>query len=594
MTEPKEPTPGDPDDDRGLTGMIGRASAAALRPVARWRRGQGALTDEAERAIDGVMAGPLPEAVGRSLVEHRVVERVVTEVLEAPRRRGTAARRSTTGQVEQLVREVLENPRSSDAVEAIHSRLTTELAERDHAEPGIQADAHERALQPGGSPRLRAADRRPRRRSAAASRHARQADESVEASVRRLAAAAAGRRVPGAFAGSGREGWRSSPTRCWCVVFFVVGGALIGLVASLFGELRPMWLVGRARGSRAGRSWSSGYFVGFWSTVGQTPGMRMMHVRVSPGPGRRLRLAFPPPSGRPGSRGHLLFTGFLPALVDSRRRALQDFLAGTTVVYARSRAAGPAPNPAMSTPSSLDSTLESRWDEVAGVRVHAHAGGEGPPVVLVHGYGVSGRYMLPLARVLAARCSASRPTSRVTDRANGRARRRDRRPRRRARGPGWTRSGWSGPAFVANSMGCQIVTNWRYGGRSGSARWCSSAQRSTRAGGRPATRSSARYETRRMNRRCSWRSPAGSGLAATSVSSGPSARSVLADRIEERLPAIEQPTVVVHGEKDGVVSREWAEQAAACYPVAASSSSPASPTPSPTRKPASSPGSSRS
>jgi uncharacterized RDD family membrane protein YckC len=29
----------------------------------------------------------------------------------------------------------------------------------------------------------------------------------------------------------------------------------------------------------------------------------------------------------------LLFTGFLPVLVDDRRRALQDFLAGTVVVY---------------------------------------------------------------------------------------------------------------------------------------------------------------------------------------------------------------------------------------------------------------------
>ena len=29
------------------------------------------------------MAGPLPEAVGRSIVEHRVIERVVAEALEA-------------------------------------------------------------------------------------------------------------------------------------------------------------------------------------------------------------------------------------------------------------------------------------------------------------------------------------------------------------------------------------------------------------------------------------------------------------------------------------------------------------------------------
>src|SRR4249919_673677 len=41
----------------------------------------GVLETEVERAVDGVLAGPLPEAVARSLVEHRVVERVVSEVL---------------------------------------------------------------------------------------------------------------------------------------------------------------------------------------------------------------------------------------------------------------------------------------------------------------------------------------------------------------------------------------------------------------------------------------------------------------------------------------------------------------------------------
>jgi pimeloyl-ACP methyl ester carboxylesterase len=45
-----------------------------------------------------------------------------------------------------------------------------------------------------------------------------------------------------------------------------------------------------------------------------------------------------------------------------------------------------------------------------------------------------------------------------------------------------------------------------------------------------------------------------------------SARSALEDRIEDRLPAIRQRAVVVHAEKDGFVSREWAEEAAALLP----------------------------
>jgi uncharacterized RDD family membrane protein YckC len=79
----------------------------------------------------------------------------------------------------------------------------------------------------------------------------------------------------------------------------------------------------------------SAYFVLFWTTTGQTPGMRLMQLRVVTATGAPPRfwrsvlrliglgLAIVP-----------LFAGFLPVLVDDRRRALQDFLAGTVVLYA--------------------------------------------------------------------------------------------------------------------------------------------------------------------------------------------------------------------------------------------------------------------
>jgi hypothetical protein len=47
---------------------------------------RGVLADEAERAIDAALAGPLPEVVGRSLVERRVAERVVAAMLDASAR----------------------------------------------------------------------------------------------------------------------------------------------------------------------------------------------------------------------------------------------------------------------------------------------------------------------------------------------------------------------------------------------------------------------------------------------------------------------------------------------------------------------------
>ncbi len=114
---------------------------------------------------------------------------------------------------------------------------------------------------------------------------------------------------------------------------FLVGAALLGLVGSLVGDLHPRWLVAFL----AAAGWSltvGGYFVLFWTATGQTPGMRTMHLRVVTYGGERvhfvralirlvgLLLAIIP-----------LFAGFLPVLVDARRRALQDMLARTVVLH---------------------------------------------------------------------------------------------------------------------------------------------------------------------------------------------------------------------------------------------------------------------
>jgi uncharacterized RDD family membrane protein YckC len=118
--------------------------------------------------------------------------------------------------------------------------------------------------------------------------------------------------------------------------------ALLGLTASLVGELRPEWLVAVL----VGLGWALSitiYFVLFWSTTGQTPGMRAMRLRVADRRGR------PPSLGRSLVRllGLVLailplFAGLLPVLVDDRRRALQDFLAGTVVLYAEDEQAAAA------------------------------------------------------------------------------------------------------------------------------------------------------------------------------------------------------------------------------------------------------------
>ena len=116
-------------------------------------------------------------------------------------------------------------------------------------------------------------------------------------------------------------------------LFILIVGALLGLVASLVGELRPEWLVATLVGAAWGLTVTI-YFVLFWSITGQTPGMRAMRLLVVADGGT------PPSFWRAFVRlmGLLLaivplFAGFLPVLFDSKRRALPDYLAGTVVLY---------------------------------------------------------------------------------------------------------------------------------------------------------------------------------------------------------------------------------------------------------------------
>ena len=290
------------------------------------------------------MAGPLPEAVGRSLVEHRVVERFATEVLEARAAEAAASAPAVDlDPVERLVREALEDPALERMlVEAINSRLTTELADE-----MTQSPAFKRVLENVlTSPEVRHAFEQQTAGlgadvAAASRQSARHADDSIEARVRSWRRRPWTDASPVVFAGVGTRGVALVTDAMLVAFVFVVGGALIGLVASLFGGLRPTWLVDVL----AAVGWSLVvvvYFVGFWSTVGQTPGMRLMRVRVVSGSGEA-------PSGWRSLLRLvglalaviLLFTGFLPALVDRRRRALQDFLAGTTVDYDPEQASSP-------------------------------------------------------------------------------------------------------------------------------------------------------------------------------------------------------------------------------------------------------------
>jgi len=300
-----------------VVGATFRLASAPLRHVAAGaevpRRLQEAAVDvvttpAAEKTLDELFAGPLPEIVGRSLGKHRVLERVAGAALEHT-------------DVELDVKQVLESERAQRAVdELLASPAFAQVLEHVAASPQLRAALAEQSASMASE--------------AAASVQRRTAglDARIEAPPRRWLHRSAGSRAP--YAGIATRGLALAVDAVLATVVYVVGAALVGLVASFVGELRPPWLAATI----AGTGWFlviATYFVGFWTTVGQTPGMRMLGVRVlhgnaPPGVARSLlrlvglALAIIP-----------CFAGFLPALVDDRRRALPDFIAGTVVIHER-------------------------------------------------------------------------------------------------------------------------------------------------------------------------------------------------------------------------------------------------------------------
>ena len=293
---------------------------------------------EAEHVVDSVLAGPLPEAVARSLIERRVVERAIAEAFasEAPETKLTS-----DAETERLIAQVLSSPALDRLLtDALESRLTLEFTERLVRSPPFR----EMLKTVLSSAEVREAiewqSRSFAKEIVANVRHkVFKLDDAVERPPRRWFHRPPRPRIapgePGGvpYAGIASRGVALAVDAALVAVIVLTGTAVIGLVVSLLWKPRPASLVGAAIGAAAVLV-EVGYFAGFWSTAGQTPGMRLMHLRVvdrsgaAPGLGRSLlRLAGLVLSIL------LLLTGFLPVLVDDQRRALQDFLAGTTVHY---------------------------------------------------------------------------------------------------------------------------------------------------------------------------------------------------------------------------------------------------------------------
>jgi uncharacterized RDD family membrane protein YckC len=310
--------------------LFARGVRFGMRPA---RALAGSVAPAAEQTVDDILAGPLPEIIGRSIGEHRVIERIVAEAAETDDFAKSIIAGLESERTAQVVREVLASPAAEQLfANVLESGLRPEFTNR-----LLESDEFQRALRSVlSSPEIRRALTQESASLAEealeAARHdAMRVDDKVERVPRRLFRKPA--RTTVAYGGFATRGIGLAVDALLIGIVFIVGSALIGLVASLVGHLRPEWLVGVLLGSGY-LLLSILYFVGFWSTAGRTPGMHLMHVRVvtearvRPGPMRAfvrlvgLWLAIIP-----------CFAGFLPALVDDRRRALQDFLAGTFVVY---------------------------------------------------------------------------------------------------------------------------------------------------------------------------------------------------------------------------------------------------------------------
>jgi uncharacterized RDD family membrane protein YckC len=299
---------GTPDERSAVADAIGGAAAYSARVAARVWRGpleaaaeELLTTPEVRRALDRTLASPLPEELGRLLVRHRVVERVVHELV-------------ASGELERMLESTLASPQSQ------------EMVDRVLASPAM-GQALERVL---SGPEVRAA----------LTSHTTGLADEVMGGVRRTASgldsrlSVRTRRSGTPFAGVASRGAALVVDAFAIVAGTAVIGGAASLVAAVVGGLRPEWLA-QALLSLTTVAIAVGYFVLFWHTAGQTLGMRLMHVRVL---SRRSdgRLTFWQAILRTVGLALAIipcFLGFVPALFDRRRRALPDYLAGTEVVY---------------------------------------------------------------------------------------------------------------------------------------------------------------------------------------------------------------------------------------------------------------------
>jgi len=212
------------------------------------------------------------------------------------------------------------------------------------------------------------------------------------------------------------------------------------------------------------------------------------------------------------------------------------------------------------------SEFESRWFQAGPWRMHTRlaeaAGRAAPPVVLVHGLGVSGSYLLPVGRCLAREFRVYVPDLPGFGRSQ--------KPRRSLTLPqlsdalaAWFESvGLSSAMLLGNSMGCQTIVDlaWRH---------ATLVERAVLQA--PTVDGQARTAWRQILRLLQDAPREKPSLALIVLRDYlrcgiprllATFREALRDPIETKLPDVHQPMLVVCGARDPIVPQNWAAELA--------------------------------
>lgn len=215
--------------------------------------------------------------------------------------------------------------------------------------------------------------------------------------------------------------------------------------------------------------------------------------------------------------------------------------------------------------------MASRWTTIGSLSVHSREWvspqliGQ-PPIVLVHGLGVSSRYMVPTAERLSAEHCVYAPDLPGFGRSPLPPRPRTIVEHAHTLGDWLNESGINAPVLVGNSYGCQVIAELMMQ-RPNCARALVLSAPTVERG-----RRSALGESIRLLSDAPLERPRLLPIVIRDyLHAGPrtilfTLHDAIADRIEDKLPRVTIPTLIVRGSKDPIVSSEWASFLAASMP----------------------------